>query len=242
MAAPTIVLVHGAWHGGWCWSKVAGHLEGEGFSVVSVDLPGHETPGSSRRFWNTLSSYVEHVGAVVDDIAGDVVLVGHSMGGLITQRVLEKRSVARGVLVASVPRRGVSGAVLRMLRSEPKQLLESVGSFSLWPMVSDDERVRHNFFAPGADEAEVVAAGKLLQNESYVAFLQMILGGSKPSRVSSPVSVIAAEHDTIFTLDEQRDLAAAYGAELKVIDAGHDIMLDQRWQELGDEIARLSNL
>ncbi|MGZ4769676.1 MAG: alpha/beta fold hydrolase, partial [Ilumatobacteraceae bacterium] len=45
MSDPTIVLVHGAWHGAWCWDLVRERLESAGVHVVAVDLPGH---GASR--------------------------------------------------------------------------------------------------------------------------------------------------------------------------------------------------
>jgi len=78
-----------------------------------------------------------------------------------------------------------------------------------------------------------------MQNESYVAFLSMLTRWPRPSRVrqvDTPVSVVAAEHDEIFTLDEQRSLAAAYDTSLAIIDCAHDIMLDDGWPILVDNI------
>ncbi len=238
MATPTVVLVHGAWHGGWCWSNVVAALGSAGIDAIAVDLPGHEVAGKSQRKWNTLSSYVDHVHSVIDSIDGDVVLVGHSMGGLVSQRVLETRSVAAAVLVASVPLRGVAGVVVRLIQNHPKQFLATM-SLSLWALVENDERVREHFFTLDTDSAVVSNAGSKMQNESYVAFLSMLTRWPRATRLangSTKISVVAAEHDAIFTLDEQRSLASAYGAELEVIDCGHDIMLDARWMELVEHI------
>jgi hypothetical protein len=38
---PTFVFVHGAWHGGWCWSEVVRLLAGRGYPAIALDLPGH---------------------------------------------------------------------------------------------------------------------------------------------------------------------------------------------------------
>ncbi len=76
----TFVLVHGAWHGGWCWEKVVPLLKKEGHEVVVVDLPGHgdnHVPVPEV----TLAAYGDHVAGVLDEQAEPVVLVGHSMGG-----------------------------------------------------------------------------------------------------------------------------------------------------------------
>lgn len=238
MTSPTIVLVHGAWHGSWCWADVKSALEAGGLETVAVDLPGHDVPGSPQRKWNTLSSYVDHVHSVIDAIDGDVVLVGHSMGGLVAQRVLETRPVASAVLVASAPLRGVFGVVTRLVRHTPRQFFATL-LLTMWPLVSSPSRVRQHFFTNDTADTVVSHAASMVQNESYPAFLSMLTRWPRPSRVarwSTPISVVAAEHDTIFTLDEQHSLARAYRAPITVVDSGHDVMLDTRWQELVEHI------
>ena len=238
----TVVLVHGAWHGSWCWHNVVSELDRLGVDAIAVELPGHGTPGSSKRKWNTMSSYVDHVQSVVESIDGEVVLVGHSMGGLVVQRALETRLVKAAVLVASIPRRGATGALIRLAQSHPTRVLETL-SLSLWPLVATDDLVREHFFQSNTDTAIVEHAGSKMQNESYPAFLSMLLRRPRPWRVSglgTPIPVVAAAHDAIFTLDEQRDLATAYGADLEVIDCAHDIMLETRWPELAAHIAEVA--
>ena len=73
---PTFVLVHGAWHGAWCWDEVAARLRGDGAPVVAVDLPSVAGGGD-------LYDDARAVRRVLDDIPGDKVLVGHSYGGIV---------------------------------------------------------------------------------------------------------------------------------------------------------------
>jgi pimeloyl-ACP methyl ester carboxylesterase len=98
----TFGLVHGAWHGAWCWDLLAPELEKLGHRAVAVDLPCED--------WNAgLDHNAEVVAAALADAEGDVVLVGHSLGGITIPVVAARRPVARLVfLCALVPEPGRS--------------------------------------------------------------------------------------------------------------------------------------
>ena len=86
----TYVLVHGAWHGSWCWEKVVPLLKQTGHQVEILDLPGHgqdKTPLGEI----TLAAYTKRVGETLDAQAEPVILVGHSMGGIVITQVAEER-------------------------------------------------------------------------------------------------------------------------------------------------------
>lgn len=86
----TFVLIHGAWHGAWCWYKVAPLLEAKGHTVVTPDLPGHGddlTPVGDV----TLDAYVQRVCKVIDAQQEPVILLGHSMGGIVITQTAEER-------------------------------------------------------------------------------------------------------------------------------------------------------
>jgi pimeloyl-ACP methyl ester carboxylesterase len=74
------VLVHGAWHGAWCWNKVVPLLREQGHLVTAVDLPGRwQAP--ARMADIRAADYAETVGQVLRSSPLPVVLVGHSLGG-----------------------------------------------------------------------------------------------------------------------------------------------------------------
>jgi len=88
--AETFVLVHGAWHGAWCWAAVINQLERLGDNAYAVDLPGH---GMNRadRAQVTLDSYVNSVAEFIERRElKDVVLAGHSLGGITIYGVAAK--------------------------------------------------------------------------------------------------------------------------------------------------------
>jgi pimeloyl-ACP methyl ester carboxylesterase len=76
-----IVLVHGAWHGAWCWERLTPLLQARGYEVSTLDLPGLGAD-RTRPPDVTLRSYVERVVSVVAAGNQPVLLVGHSMGGV----------------------------------------------------------------------------------------------------------------------------------------------------------------
>ena len=84
------MLVHGAWHGAWCWEKVVPLLEEAGYGVVVPDLPGHGEDGTPMPGLS-MQSYADRIVRAVDEAAEPVILVGHSMGGIVVSLVAEAR-------------------------------------------------------------------------------------------------------------------------------------------------------
>lgn len=224
----TLVFVHGAWHGPWCWEAWSEASRAAGYATASVTLPGHDRPGSARRIWPRIGTYVQHVRTVVSSIDGPVVVVGHSMGGYVTQRMLEEPpdGVVGAVLVASVPRRGVAGAVQRLLRRHPGPTVRALATADLYQLCRTEELTRSAFFGPETPAGVVSACHARLQNESYAAFPSMLLRFTRPDRVRVPVMVLAAHDDGIFSVASQRRLARAYATTVQLVPGGHDVMLD----------------
>lgn len=101
----TYALVHGAWHGGECWGPTAALLRAAGHEVVAPDLPC-EDPSAG------LAAYRDAVlAALADHPSDDLVLVGHSLGGLTIPLIAATRPVRELVfLCALVPLPGASVA------------------------------------------------------------------------------------------------------------------------------------
>jgi pimeloyl-ACP methyl ester carboxylesterase len=112
LAMSTFVLVHGAWHGGWCWEKLTPILEASGHRVVTPDLPGRGTE-SQPLSGLTLDDYADFLSFTLAAESEPVVLVGHSLGGAVITQAAEFCPSDVGLLVylaAYVPRDGESVA------------------------------------------------------------------------------------------------------------------------------------
>ena len=84
----TFALVHGAFHGAWCWDLVRPELESRGHRTVAMDLPCDDPGAGSAR-------YAEVVAEAIRDEGDDVIVVGHSLAGLTVPLVAATRPVAR---------------------------------------------------------------------------------------------------------------------------------------------------
>jgi alpha-beta hydrolase superfamily lysophospholipase len=233
---PGILLIHGAWHGPWCWDDFARRLGERGHEVRAVQLRGHDRrPG---RIWHRVHDYVDDTARAVAEFAQPPVLVGHSMGGLVAQKYLERNPAPGAVLMASVPPGGAIGAVARLASRHPLAFLKANVLLSLRPFVSTSALVREMFFTPDTPQEVVDHCHARLQDESYPAFLDlMAFALPRPRRVQAPVLVLGAEHDTIFTVGEVRRTALAYRTEAEIFPGmGHDMMLDPEWREVADRV------
>ncbi len=86
----TFVLVHGAWHGGWCWSRVAARLRAAGHAVFTPTLTGLGERSHLLNSGISLQTFVDDiVNVLVWEDLNDVVLVGHSFAGLVITGVAD---------------------------------------------------------------------------------------------------------------------------------------------------------
>ncbi|MFI6095271.1 alpha/beta fold hydrolase [Lentzea sp. NPDC051213] len=76
---PALLLVHGAWHGPWCWEPLKALLENDGWRVGTVDLPS-VAPATAPR--HGMYDDASAVRAAIEEIGGPVVVVAHSYGGI----------------------------------------------------------------------------------------------------------------------------------------------------------------
>jgi len=231
-----ILLIHGAWHGPWCWEDFADRLTGRGHEVRAVQLRGHDRrPG---RIWHRVHHYVDDVRRAAAEFARPPVLVGHSLGGLLAQKYVERHPAQAVVLMASVPTGGMIRPVARLAARHPAAFLKANLQLSLAPFIRTPALARDLFFTPDTPQEVVGRCHTHLQNESYLVLVDLVtFVRPRPGRVDVPMLVLGAERDPFFTPDEVRRTARAYGTEAEILPGiGHDMMLEHGWRELADRV------
>jgi len=238
-ARPTpLLFVHGACHGAWCWDEhFLPYFAEHGYASHALDLRGHGKSDNSRSLRTTrIDHYVKDLSSVVDTLHIPPVLVGHSMGGLVIQRYLEGRDLPAAVLLATNPIGGTMGTTLRMAKRHPLAFTKASVTMRLWPLIESPRLARELLFPDDMSEADSDRYWSRLQDESYLAYLEMLaFRKPRPKRVTTPVLVIGGKEDRLFTRSEMVKTARAYGGSPVMIPgAAHDLMLDTRWQQAAD--------
>jgi pimeloyl-ACP methyl ester carboxylesterase len=88
MPRHTFVLIAGAWHGAWCWTRVAPLLEAQGHRVLTPELPATGADPTDPATV-TLDTWAQFVAGIVENQWEPVTLVGHSRGGIVISRAAE---------------------------------------------------------------------------------------------------------------------------------------------------------
>jgi pimeloyl-ACP methyl ester carboxylesterase len=240
-----LLCVHGIHHGAWCYKDYfLPYFAEKGFNAGAVSLRGHggsTIEGSLR--WTRVHQYVQDVEYAAQQMAARFgtrpVIIGHSMGGLTTQKFLEEHTAPGAVLLASAPAHGILPAFLKAFARYPVHTVVGNLTLNLNRIVLHSvDSVRWAFFSQDMPRTEVQKHYARMGEESYLIFLDMLLLGlPHPKRVKTPILVIAAERDALFAPWEEERLARAYNGKYVLMqDTAHDVMLEKSWQRAADEI------
>jgi pimeloyl-ACP methyl ester carboxylesterase len=136
-AGRNFVLVHGAWHGGWCWSRVASRLQAAGHRVFAPSLTGL---GDRVHLANpniTLDTHIADIANLIEAEELDrVILVGHSYGGTVITGVADKvsaRLAHLGYLDAIVLRDGESWSSYNSAEARAQRAAAAAKTNNTWP-------------------------------------------------------------------------------------------------------------
>lgn len=217
----TFALVHGAWHGSWCWEALAPELVESGHDVVAVDLPCSDPAAS-------FPDYADVVVAALQGHSEDVVLVGHSLAGHTIPLVAARRPLRRLVyLCALLP---VPGRSLRQqVQDEPDMFvpgyrdgLEAIDSegTTRW---RDSRLARATFYADCADDLARRAVARL-RPQASTPYAQPCPLASLPS---VPATYVVCADDRIVNPEWSRRTAASVADSLIELPGGHSPFLSR---------------
>jgi pimeloyl-ACP methyl ester carboxylesterase len=202
----TFVLIHGAWHGAWCWHKVSPLLQKHGHTVHTLDLPAlgvDRTPIQSV----SLQSYADRVCETLSACSEPVYLVGHSMGGLAITQAAEAMPQKVRMLVYLTAFLVPSGRTLLDIAqadSEAKVLRNLVfAPDQSSAMVRDD--VLEDVFYADCSPADLALVRTLLVPQAAAPFATPIL--TTPDRWGTvPRVYIECTEDHAISLASQRSM------------------------------------
>jgi pimeloyl-ACP methyl ester carboxylesterase len=234
-----LLFVHGAYHGAWCWNEYfLDFFADKGYRALAINLRGHGGSSSPKRLrFCTLADYVDDVRSVVAELPVKPVLVGHSMGGFIVQKYLQRDDASAAVLMASTSVQGSRAFTNRLMRQNPWLVLRNGITGDLVNGFNTPTAARRLFYSNATAESDVVRyAGKLCNESQRVAY-DAFRPIAHPERVTTPVLVLGAQLDAVITLAEMTATAKAYGSDAEVFrDMGHNMMLEPGWVAVAERI------
>jgi len=234
-----ILFVHGAFAGAWCWAEhFLPYFAKQGFRACAVSLSGHgASPGRERLDWLSIADYVRDLEQAVATVGGDPILVGHSMGGFVVQKYLERATAPGVVLMATVPPQGLLSASISLAFSNPG-LFTDVNSMMHHGRVSL-ETLQQALFAGPVTVEKLRACYRQMQPESQRAMWDMTFFNLPQLRRERcpPMLVLGATHDMLVPPSEVEKAARCYGTEAEIFPGmGHVMMLEAEWQKVADRI------
>lgn len=234
-----MVLLHGAWHGAWCWENFLPFFAEQGYELHALSLRGHgNSEGRERIRWFSVREYVADLASVVDSLDTPPVLVAHSMGGYVAQKYLESHTLPASVFLATIPTVGIIPMLLRMLRRHPGSTLNALLLMNPWYFVYTPSLAKDYLFSDDFPDDRFMDYFPRIQPESFrMALEAAFLDLPHPRKVKTPLLVLGAEKDRVFTPAEQHRTARAYKTEAHIYpDMAHDMMLEQRWGSVAEKI------
>lgn len=218
----TFVLVHGSWHGAWCWHRVVPELAALGHRVLAPDLPGHgddATPIAQL----SLKAYAESVAAVIRGATEAVVLVGHSFAGMVISQAAEliPERISRLVyLSAFLPTNGQS--LSRLAAADAGNSVASSLHISADQQLASLDLARvGELLYPDCPDSDVALARQRLRAEPLLPFITPV--AITAGRAGSiPCSYIECLNDIAIPLWFQRQMQAAMPCDpVHALPTGH---------------------
>ena len=206
-------MIHGAWHGPWCWERLAPELERRGHRVVAVDV----------RFDDPTATFEDHAAtfaAALDESDHDVVAVGHSLGSYAFPWIADRRPLRHQVYLCGVV--AETGRTFAELNREQRILnpaypggLATVQGGTRWV----DFDLARSLFYSDCDDDVVEAAIPRLRVQARSPLMQRCTFDRLPSVPAT--YVVCADDRMVDPAWSRRVATGRLGAELVELPGGH---------------------
>ncbi len=215
------VLVHGSFHGSWCWDAVTAKLRARGHRVIAVDLPGRA--GDARP--PASLGLDDYAGLVVETIAAQsrpVVLVGHSMGGVVITQAAERAAerILRLVYVcAFLPENGQSLLDLAQTDAESVLMRNLVIEHDKGTHHVRPDGARESFYHDCSDEDALRATARLVAEPLAVVATPVETTAERFGRL--PRTYVECSDDRALGPTLQRRMHAAQPCRVATLASSH---------------------
>jgi non-heme chloroperoxidase len=233
----TLLFVHGAYLGAWCWAEhFMPYLAGHGYETYALSLRGHgKSPGSAS--CATLDDFVNDLDEAVRTLPEAPILAGHSMGGAVVQRYARRDPVRAFALLAAVPPYGLFPVNARLTFTNPG-LLAGLALSGVMPRSQLGGVAREALFSPGFDSRTLHRYMARVGEPPVraIADLMYMAPGRELSPPQAPL-VLGGANDALFAPADIMLTARLNRTRAEIVPGvAHAMMLDAGWQAVADRI------
>ena len=232
---PPLLFVHGGFCDSWCWEPhFLPWFAAHGYPSYALSLRGHGASGGHDSLWVAgLDDYAADVERVASELAASPVLIGHSMGAAVVERLLATRPLRGAALLAPVPPNGLLVVAACLAAQQPDHLMR-MSQLDPGRLTSEVLHTLRPYYFSADVPAEILAeAERHLGQESPRALmdLSLRLHWQLPERPDVPVCVLGAEGDRICTPDDVLATARHHDVEPVMVEGlAHMLMLERDWE------------
>jgi pimeloyl-ACP methyl ester carboxylesterase len=238
---PPLLFVHGGYCDAWFWEPYfLPWFAARGYAAYALSLRGHGTSGGGDTLYIAgiadYESDVEHVAGTLDT---PPVLIGHSMGAAIIERIVAKRPVRGAALLAPIPPIGLLPVASRLATSHPDYLMQMGGVDPSRLSADVLHALRPFYFSANVSPKLLAEAARHLNAESPRALfdLSLRLHWALPTKDHRPLFVLGAEGDLISSPDDVRATAAHHNVQATILPGlAHMLMLEPGWTEVAQAL------
>lgn len=239
---PPMLMVHGIMGGAWYFAKWLDFFAARGHAAYALNLRGHHGSRPVADMGKvSVMDYVTDVRDAARSVAARhegarLILVGHSMGGLIAQKAAESLVPAALVLLSSAPPRGILLFSWPLFRRQTKHVPAMLASRPVMADPADTNALFLNRLPP----SEALELAPRWMSTSGRAGREMTLGSIAVDAklITCPVIVVAGADDVAIPPRIQRKIAKKYGAEFRVYDGhAHFLIWEPGWERIAAEVA-----
>jgi non-heme chloroperoxidase len=228
-----LLFVHGAYTAAWCWEEhFLPWFAARGYEAHAVSLSGHgKSRGRDRLDSLSIDDYVADVVETIATMRAPPVLIGHSMGGFVVQKYLERHTAPGAALLCAVPPQGLMSSAFGLMFGKPG-LIRDLNRLMGGGRVGV-ETLRDALFAQSIDDDDLQRFVRFSQPESHRAIWDMTLFNlPSPARLKgTPLLVLGAELDHLIPASLVEMTAHTYGVTARIFPGmGHGMMLERDWQ------------
>ena len=230
-----LLFVHGAFSSGWMWSQTfMPYFAEHGYHCVALSLRGHgDSHGQQKMDWHSIAHYVEDVEIVSDWMGQRPALIGHSMGGFVVQKYLERHQAPAVVLMSSAPPQGLIAAQFHLLVKNPRLFMDIN---RILGGNEDPKRLinalRSALFAQPVEEDVLLDFLRHMRPESHRAIWDMSMFNLPRLHESQrpPLLVLGGEEDLLIPAFLVQATARTYGLQAHLFRGmGHALTHEKEW-------------